>query len=540
MWLGELITERGIGNGISFIIFAGIVAGSRRPRPRSSAPRTSPRVIAFAVLGIGAVAVIVYIQEGQRRIPIQYASRVRGRRMYQGGADVPAAAGQPGRRHPDHLRGQHPAVPRPARDVLPRLRAGVRRRRRDVIIHLLTSTHRCTSSLYFLLTVGFTYFYTAFTFKPDETADQLRKNGGFIPGIRPGRPTADYLARVVYPHQPRRRALPGHRRGVAPILVGLIFAAASSASFSLGGTGTPHRGLGGRRDHEAARGPADDAQLRGLHPVTGDGGHRTRRRAPRARIVILLGAPGRGQRHAGRAHRRASGPAAHLDRRPVPGGCREATPARHRGRAATWTPGGSCPTTSPSGCSATGSPSRMPRAGAILDGFPRTRPRPRRSTGSSRRQGAHVQQALFIEVPVEDLVRRMAGRRVCTGDRPHVYNLTSNPPRVPGICDIDGSPLDPPRGRPRGDRPRPAGDADPAACARSSTTTRSRACCSRSTGACPSTMSRPRSPGARRPGRPRLTMVTRKSRAEIERMARRRPSRSRTCSRASRTPWCPA
>ena len=83
--------------------------------------------------------------------------------------------------------------------------------------------------LYFLLTMGFTYFYTAFTFKPDETADQLRKNGGFIPGIRPGAPTRDYLSKVVY-----RISLAGAVFlgivAVAPIIVAMIFAAASSAS----------------------------------------------------------------------------------------------------------------------------------------------------------------------------------------------------------------------------------------------------------------------------------------------------------------------
>ena len=86
MWLGELITEKGIGNGISFIIFAGIVEpGPGRHRRASSTTPTSRAFVLFAIVGIAAVAVIIYIQEGQRRIPIQYASRVRGRRMYQGG-----------------------------------------------------------------------------------------------------------------------------------------------------------------------------------------------------------------------------------------------------------------------------------------------------------------------------------------------------------------------------------------------------------------------------------------------------------------------
>ncbi len=123
-------------------------------------------------------------------------------------------------------------------------------------------------SLYFLLTVGFTYFYTAFTFKPDETAEQLRKNGGFIPGIRPGRPTQDYLARVV------------NRITVAGALFLGVVAVMPYAfqAFIPGLAGTlprwhehPDRRVRGRRDDEAAGGSADDAELRGVHPVSADG-----------------------------------------------------------------------------------------------------------------------------------------------------------------------------------------------------------------------------------------------------------------------------
>ncbi len=121
--------------------------------------------------------------------------------------------------------------------------------------------------LYFLLTVGFTYFYTAFTFKPDETAEQLRKNGGFIPGIRPGRPTQDYLARVV------------NRITVAGALfLGIIAVMPFVISVVLPGQRVPlarrhqppHRRQRRRRDDEAARGPAAHAQLRGLHPMTAE------------------------------------------------------------------------------------------------------------------------------------------------------------------------------------------------------------------------------------------------------------------------------
>ena len=123
-----------------------------------------------------------------------------------------------------------------------------------------------TSSLYFLLTVGFTYFYTAFTFKPDETADQLRKNGGFIPGIRPGSPTRDYLAKVV-----TRITLAGAlflgTVAVSPVIVGHPLPAIGAGQPEPRRHGVADRRLGRRRDDEAARGAADDAQLRGLHQV---------------------------------------------------------------------------------------------------------------------------------------------------------------------------------------------------------------------------------------------------------------------------------
>ena len=141
---------------------------------------------------------IIYIQEGQRRIPIQYASRVRGRRMYQGGQTfLPLRVNQAG---------VIPIIFAISILLFPRRSRRTSRTPRSQIVAIISQCDRRRSStrsrsiyviLYFLLTVGFTYFYTAFTFKPDETAEQLRKNGGFIPGIRPGRPTADYLARVV-------------------------------------------------------------------------------------------------------------------------------------------------------------------------------------------------------------------------------------------------------------------------------------------------------------------------------------------------------
>jgi preprotein translocase subunit SecY len=235
MWIGELITERGIGNGISFIIFAGIVA--RLPNGLATFLRTPDLAagIAFAALGIGAVAAIVYIQEGQRRIPIQYASRVRGRRMYQGGATfLPLRVNQAGV-IPIIFAVSILLFPVQLATYFQSSTEGFIGGMAQFIIKILDQHAPLYVVLYFLLTVGFTYFYTAFTFKPDETADQLRKNGGFIPGIRPGAPTRDYLSRVVY-----RISLAGALFlgivAVSPIILSAFFSGSVVGSFSLGGT----------------------------------------------------------------------------------------------------------------------------------------------------------------------------------------------------------------------------------------------------------------------------------------------------------------
>ncbi len=239
MFIGELITERGIGNGISFIIFAGIVAGvPQGVAAYLSSPNIAEGVL-FVVLAVVVVAVIVYIQEGQRRIPIQYASRVRGRRMYQGGATfLPLRVNQAGvipiifavsiLLFPTQIASYFATPPGELNPTLANQIA-------DGIVGFLNPNGIAYIVGYFLLTMGFTYFYTAFTFKPDETADQLRKNGGFIPGIRPGSPTRDYLARVVF-----RLSLAGAiflaLIAVSPIILSSAFAGGGVGGFALGGT----------------------------------------------------------------------------------------------------------------------------------------------------------------------------------------------------------------------------------------------------------------------------------------------------------------
>src|SRR5450759_500900 len=198
MWLGELITEKGIGNGISFIIFAGIV--SRMPLTVGSF-LLSPNwleLFAFGILGLVIIFVIIFVQEGQRRIPIQYANRVRGHRIYQGGSTfLPLRV---------NMAGVIPIIfsisillfPLQIAQYFKTSSVGGIRDIATGVVSWLDSGGLFYLSLYFLLTFAFAFFYTFIVFKPDETASNLRKSGGFIPGIRPGQPTEEYLRRVAF------------------------------------------------------------------------------------------------------------------------------------------------------------------------------------------------------------------------------------------------------------------------------------------------------------------------------------------------------
>jgi preprotein translocase subunit SecY len=199
MWLGELISEKGLGNGISFIIFAGIVASI----PNQAGPIiTGPEpfvIVPFIIVAIVVMSGVVFINEGQRRIPVQYASRMRGRRMYQGQTQyLPLKV---------TMAGVIPIIfaisillfPATIATYFTTAEAGWVRGAAQWVLDNISAQGNVLiyGTLYFLLVVFFTYFYTAFQFKPDQTADYLRKNGGFIPGIRPGRPTEEFLARVT-------------------------------------------------------------------------------------------------------------------------------------------------------------------------------------------------------------------------------------------------------------------------------------------------------------------------------------------------------
>ena len=201
MWLGEQINEHGIGNGISLIIFGGIIA--RLPAAihttwtkYQNAEISLMTIILFLVFALVIILGIIEVQQGQRRIPVQYAKRVVGRKMYGGqSTHIPLKVNQAG--------------------VIPVIFA------MSILQFPLTITYFMDPNsgfslwvskwlsptgspgvwiyalFYALLTIFFTYFYTAVTFNPKEVADNMKQNGGFIPGIRPGRATVDYLSKVM-------------------------------------------------------------------------------------------------------------------------------------------------------------------------------------------------------------------------------------------------------------------------------------------------------------------------------------------------------
>ncbi|MDQ6682878.1 MAG: preprotein translocase subunit SecY [Chloroflexota bacterium] len=236
MWLGELISERGLGNGISFIIFAGIVGRiPHQAAPVATGPDGLLRILPFILISIVVIAGVVFINEGQRRIPVQYASRVRGRRMYQGQTQyLPLKVTMAGV-IPIIFALSILAFPAQIALYFTTSSIGWVKSVAEFISQNLNGQNNIPAygALYFILVVFFTYFYTAFQFRPDQTADYLRKNGGFIPGIRPGRPTEQFLSRVT-----NRITLGGALFLAGLAVLPLIVSAAipGTANLRLGGT----------------------------------------------------------------------------------------------------------------------------------------------------------------------------------------------------------------------------------------------------------------------------------------------------------------
>jgi len=206
MWMGELITERGIGNGMSLLIFVGIAA--RIPAEGQSILESRGGVIFAAVCAAALVIIVgvVFVEQGQRRIPVQYAKRMVGRRMYGGTSTyLPLKVNQAGV-IPVIFASSLIYIPHLITQLIRSGSGGLGNSWWDKFVgsYLSDPANPVYIGIYFGLIMFFTYFYVSITFNPDERADEMKKFGGFIPGIRPGRPTADYLRFVL-----SRITLPG-------------------------------------------------------------------------------------------------------------------------------------------------------------------------------------------------------------------------------------------------------------------------------------------------------------------------------------------
>ncbi len=196
MWMGELITQRGVGNGMSLLIFTSVVSTMPAQGAAVKAENGNAALVGLIIVAVGLLACIVFVEQGQRRIPVQFAKRVVGRRMYGGQSTyIPLKVNQSGV-IPIIFASSVLYVPNLIAVALPS--EGIGGSIQGWVDNNLAEPTAITYLIFFgLLIVGFSYFYTAITFDPAKQADTIRKQGGFIPGIRPGPQTERYLARIL-------------------------------------------------------------------------------------------------------------------------------------------------------------------------------------------------------------------------------------------------------------------------------------------------------------------------------------------------------
>ncbi len=236
MWIGEIISEYGIGNGISLIIFAGIVA--QLPQSIQSLiqlydPSKLPTILGFIAVGLIVIAAVVLVTEAQRNVAVSYAKRIRGDKLFGGvNTHLPLRLNQAGV-IPIIFAISVMLFPAMIAQFFVNAKSAVIANYAQKIIDLFNSQGLFYGITYFVLVVAFTYFYTAVVFNPDEVAENIQKNGGFIPGLRPGKQTADYLYSVL-----NRITLPGSIfLGLIAVLPFLLQKWTGTQALTFGGTG---------------------------------------------------------------------------------------------------------------------------------------------------------------------------------------------------------------------------------------------------------------------------------------------------------------
>jgi preprotein translocase subunit SecY len=206
MWMGEMVTDKGIGNGMSLLIFTSIAAKFPASLIAIGTQKSPEVLLVVLTVGIVIVGLVILVEQSQRRVPVQYAKRMVGKRSYGGQATyIPIKV---------NMAGVVPVIFASSLLYLPSLIAQFNQPNADtgevagwvtwVSNYLTKGDHPIYMALYFFLIVGFTYFYVAITFNPEEVSDNMKQYGGFIPGIRAGRPTTEYLEYVL-----SRVTLPG-------------------------------------------------------------------------------------------------------------------------------------------------------------------------------------------------------------------------------------------------------------------------------------------------------------------------------------------